>query len=148
MKIILLLSMIVCSTICKAQSIAVDTVRFSLEDIRCAVAHGTKDGWFDCDFKGTYYPYHIFDTSITKWFIKMKDGDSLFYYRHFYTEVYIWNGRPKNEEYGYFFGENGNGITIPDKYNGSDTLRIIKQVWEPKNTQKNESAIYYCNDCL
>ena len=31
----------------------VDTIDWSKMEMRCGVAHGTKDGWFDCDFKGT-----------------------------------------------------------------------------------------------
>jgi hypothetical protein len=99
---------------------------------RCGVAHWTKDGIFQCDFKDTYYPDQIFDTTVTKWFIHMYCGDSLFYYRHYETWLYVWNGRPKNEMFGYehrFVG--GGSITIPDKYMGKDTLIDRHEYWTP-----------------
>lgn len=67
------------------------------------------------------------------WFVEIKNGDSIFYYRNDVTRLYIWNGRPKNEIYGYEWKVGSGSITLPDKYNGSDTLRIKEQVWKPKD---------------
>lgn len=97
----------------------------------CAVAHITKDGVFTCDFNGTYYPEYIKDSSIKKWFIKVVNKDSLFYYRTYATKVYVWNGRPKNEAYGYEWKTKDGSVTMPDKYNGLDTIREKVQVWKP-----------------
>jgi hypothetical protein len=131
MKYILILVML-CSLKASSQTIKDTVFDFSKMDMRCGVAHITKDGVFSCDFKGTYYPEHLYDSTVRKWFIKVKDGDSLFYYRHDVERLYIWNGRPKNQEYGYEWETGGGSVAIPDKYNGSDTLRIMEQVWTSK----------------
>lgn len=117
----------------KCQVVSKDTLYLSNVEWRCAVAHYTKEGVFTCNFKGTYYPEHIFDSTIRKWFVEIKNGDSVFYYRNDVTRLYIWNGRPKNEMYGYEWKMGGGSTTLPDKYNGSDTLRIKEQVWRPKD---------------
>ena len=110
-----------------------DTVDFSKMEMRCGVAHWTNDGVFSCDFKGAYYPESLKDSTIRKWFIKVVNGDSLFYYRTDVVRLYIWNGRPKNQEYGYEWKTGGGSVTMPDKYNGSDTLKIKEQIWKPKD---------------
>jgi hypothetical protein len=114
------------------QAVSKDIIDFSGVGWRCAVAHYSKDGIFTCNFNGAYYPETIFDSTIRKWFVEMKNGDSIFYYRNDLTKIYIWNGRPKNEMYGYEWKSGGGSITLPDKYNGSDTLRIKEQKWTPK----------------
>lgn len=99
--------------------------------MRCLVAHITPDGGFGCDFEGHYYPYRINDTTIYKWFVKMENGDSLFSYRTDSVYLYIWSGRPKNQEYGYQSEEmhnTGYGETIADRYT-TDTIRFKRQVW-------------------
>jgi hypothetical protein len=96
-------------------------------EIHCLVAHCTDDGVFGCDYKGTYYPSHIYDTAIKKWFIKMVNCDSLFYYRTDYERVYIWNG----SGYEWKWSDSGSS-TIFYPYKGYDTLRIWEQVWRPK----------------
>lgn len=111
-----------------------DTFDFSDMEMRCGVAHLNKNGVFVCDFKGTYYPSHIYDSTIRKWFIKVANGDSLFYYRNDFVRLYIWDGRSKYDNYGYVWDMGGgSSTTISDKYNGSDTLRINDQVWKPKD---------------
>lgn len=108
-----------------------DSATYARIEWRCGVAHWTADGVFSCDFKGTYYPERIFDTTVKKWFIKIVNGDSLFYYKTDAVGLYIWNGRPKNQEYGYEWKTGGGSVTLPDKYNGSDTLRSKYQIWKP-----------------
>ena len=96
----------------------------------CAVAHGDgKGNVFVCDFNGTYYPAYIQDDKIKKWFIKMDGMDSLFYYRKDIDRIFIWNGRPKNELYGYECKEIG--TTMGNPYQG-DTLIIKDQIWTPR----------------
>jgi hypothetical protein len=96
------------------------------ESTRCLVAHITKDGVFTCDFKGVLYPESIYDTSIKKWFIKMKGIDSVFYYKTDTVEVYVWDGS--------FYTQKGDGWSrgIGYEYNGKDTLKESRQLWRPK----------------
>jgi hypothetical protein len=129
MKYILVL-LIICSLNAKAQT--ADTI-MNMGGIRCLVAHYTKDGIFTCNFKGTFYPDRIYDTSIKKWFIEKRGADSLFYFKTDTVDVYIWNGRPKNEIYGYESMEmrkTGFGMTAPWEYT-TDTISFKRQNWRP-----------------
>ena len=101
-------------------------------ETRCAVAHFTKDGVFTCDFQGTYYPEIITDSTIKKWFIKVVNSDSLFYYKYDIVKTYIWDGRPKNQDYGYECKSRSMIEIIANKYTGNDTLRIKEQAWRQK----------------
>lgn len=115
----------------KSNAIKVDsTFHLDYENMRCGVIHMNEKGAFDCDFNGHYYPIWINDTAKYKWFVRIKDGDSIFYYRKDVVRLYIWNGRPHNQIYGYVLDLGmGGSETRPDKYNGHDTLRIKEQVW-------------------
>lgn len=103
-------------------------------DWRCGVNHITNEGVFSCDFKGNYYPENIYDSTIRKWFIKIVENDSLFYYRHDVERLYVWRDKNKKGLYGYQYeyGCSGCGETIPKRYDKSvgDTLRIMEQVWD------------------
>jgi hypothetical protein len=125
---LLLNSVAVCQKVSK-----IDTIDWPKMEMHCLVAHMTKDGIFTCNFKGTYYPETIYDSTIRKWFIEVKNNDSVFYYRTDVERLYIWNGRPKNQEYGYEWKTGSGSVRIPDKYNGSDTLKIKEQIWKPKD---------------
>jgi len=131
MKYILLMIVVIALGSCATKKPSESMMIIDISDARCLVAHVDSSGIFTCDFRGTYYPATIFDSTITKWFIKCVGNDSLFYYRHFREEVYVWNGRSKNEMYGYVYDMGGASITIPDSYT-TDTLRIIRQEWKPK----------------
>jgi len=129
---LIVLSAIVFSSVCYGQK--KDTLpTINIEDwseyTTCLADHGTKDGHFTCDFNGHYFPWHIYDSTITRWFVRVqKNGDSLFYYRHPDREnVYLWD---KNGNYVDNIENPSLWIGMP--YEG-DTLRTKEQVW---NSQK------------
>ncbi len=111
--------------------IKIDSIDWSKMEMICGVAHYDADGnGFSCNYKGTLYPFYIRDSTINKWFVKTEGKDSIFYYKHNIEWVYIWNGRPKSELYGYECKKNG--TTIGNPYKGKDTLIIKDQAWMPK----------------
>lgn len=122
----------------KVGFVILDSSIYDKYEWRCGVAHMNKDGGFSCDFKGTYYPFEIYDSTIRKWFIKIVNGDSLFYYRHDVEKLFVWRKKSKAGMYGYEHqdGYEGCGTTIGKPYDKSigDTLRIKEQVW---NKHKN-----------
>lgn len=123
--------LLLASVSAKCQKVVPKYVNLDSIEMRCGVIHGTKDGYFSCNFNGTYYPITIFDTTKTRWYIESVKGDSVFYYKSIVTDIYIWNGRPKNEMYGYELQSCGGCITLPDLYIG-DTLKTRRQEWSPK----------------
>ena len=123
-------TLLLCAVAGKSQSFFRDTT-VADDGLRCGVAHITKDGVFSCDFRGTLYPERIYDTTVSKWFIKVWKDDSIFYYKTDTVYKYVWNGRPHNEMYGYQQRADGMGITLPDRWNGSDTMYVKEQLWRP-----------------
>ncbi len=103
-------------------------------EFNCFVAHVNKNGVFHCNLKGTFYPDLIYDSTIRKWFIKIVNGDSLFYYRHDYIRTYVWK-----EHWGYAYEPiEGIGLylTMPHIY--GDTLIRKEQYWDDETEKTRD----------